>query len=124
VAFGIRTHERVQLYCFSQPGSFLYFFILFSPIDCSWTDAFLIQFRNHLVNTTSWATSNAQVLAATPTGIAVMKGNVISIMSNIGSPPQNLSTPVNTPWPMELPTIECVFVIIIILYSFFSLSFQ
>lgn len=44
------------------------------------------QFRNFLVNTTSWATQQAQILTTSTYGIAIMKGSVISIMTNIGSP--------------------------------------
>jgi len=44
------------------------------------------QFRNFLVNNTQWATTQMQVLTASPYGIATLKGDVVSIMTNIGSP--------------------------------------
>ncbi|KAF5391839.1 hypothetical protein D9757_001670 [Collybiopsis confluens] len=63
----------------------------------------LNQFRNYLVNTTSstsapWVTAETQVLTTSQFGIAIMKGDVISILTNIGSPAQNnthiaISTP-------------------------------
>jgi len=46
----------------------------------------LNQLRNFLVNTTQWATSETTVLTASQYGIAFVKGDVISIMTNIGSP--------------------------------------
>lgn len=44
------------------------------------------QFRNFLVNTTDWVTQEAQILTTSPYGLAIMKGPVISIVTNIGSP--------------------------------------
>ncbi|KAF5373004.1 hypothetical protein D9758_001764 [Tetrapyrgos nigripes] len=45
--------------------------------------------RNFLVNKTEWATAEAQVLTSSQYGIAFQKGDVLSILTNIGSPPQN-----------------------------------
>jgi alpha-amylase len=45
--------------------------------------------RNFLVNSTDWVKQETQVLTTSQYGIAVMKGDVISIATNIGSPPQN-----------------------------------
>ncbi|KAJ8584457.1 glycoside hydrolase family 13 protein [Rhizopogon salebrosus TDB-379] len=59
----------------------------------------LNEFRNFLVNNTQWATSPTQVLTTSQYGIATLKGDVVSIMTNIGSPPQNISIPVYTPYP-------------------------
>ncbi|KAG1882923.1 glycoside hydrolase family 13 protein [Suillus subluteus] len=59
----------------------------------------LNQFRNFLVNNTQWATTPMQVLTTSPYGIATLKGDCVSIMTNIGSPPQNISIPVYTPYP-------------------------
>ena len=42
--------------------------------------------RNHLVNTTDWAKQETQVMTTSPYGIAIMKGPVVTIMTNIGSP--------------------------------------
>ncbi|KAJ3574561.1 hypothetical protein NP233_g1694 [Leucocoprinus birnbaumii] len=57
------------------------------------TDAYrfitaLNQFRNFL-GKTDWLTQETQILAANPSAIAFMKGQVITIATNIGSPPQN-----------------------------------
>ena len=45
-----------------------------------------VQLRNYLVNNTDWAQSRTQVLHVTTEGIALMKGNVVTILTNIGSP--------------------------------------
>ena len=45
------------------------------------------QLRNFLVNTTTdFLTSSTQVLTTTNIGMAIQKGQAISIMTNIGSP--------------------------------------
>ncbi|CCM03833.1 uncharacterized protein FIBRA_05982 [Fibroporia radiculosa] len=52
----------------------------------------LFKFRNFLVNgTTGWLKSQAEVLTTGPYGLAIMKGQVVTILTNIGSPPQNAS---------------------------------
>ncbi|EMD38673.1 glycoside hydrolase family 13 protein [Gelatoporia subvermispora B] len=59
----------------------------------------LNQFRNFLVNGTSgWLNSSMEVLTTTNIGIGIMKGDVVTILTNIGSPPQNSSVAVYTPW--------------------------
>lgn len=58
----------------------------------------LNQFRNFLVNNTQWATTPTKVLTTSPYGIATLKGDCVSIMTNIGSPPQNVSIPAYTPY--------------------------
>lgn len=45
-----------------------------------------LQIRNYLTNQTDWAKTPAQVLTTEPDGIAIMKGEVLSILTNIGSP--------------------------------------
>ncbi|KII88904.1 glycoside hydrolase family 13 protein [Plicaturopsis crispa FD-325 SS-3] len=75
------------------------------------TDAYnlmatLNQFRNHLVNATDWTTQSAEALTYDAHGLAIMKGDVLSVMTNIGSPPQNLSIAVNTPWDTETATTD------------------
>lgn len=63
--------------------------------------------RNFLVSSTdNWLNSTTEVLTTTDYGLAIMKGPVISIMTNIGSPPQNLSLPVYTPYAGNLPTTD------------------
>ncbi|KAF8136155.1 glycoside hydrolase superfamily [Boletus edulis] len=64
------------------------------------------QFRNFLVNSTNWVNSSMQVLAATNHSIAILKGNVISVLTNIGSPPKDTGIPVYTPFPTETPLIK------------------
>ncbi|KIK63779.1 glycoside hydrolase family 13 protein [Collybiopsis luxurians FD-317 M1] len=54
----------------------------------------LNQFRNYLISVTAntstpWTTAATQVLTTSQYGIAIMKGDVISILTNIGSPAQN-----------------------------------
>ncbi|KAH9997556.1 glycoside hydrolase family 13 protein [Russula vinacea] len=61
--------------------------------------ATLNKLRNYLVNNTDWAQSRTQVLHVTSQGLAIMKGNVVTIVTNIGSPPQNTSMYAYTPWP-------------------------
>jgi alpha-amylase len=62
----------------------------------------LNQFRNFLVNGSAangdWLHSKTQVLAANNIGIVLMKGHVITVLTNIGSPPQNTSISWNTPY--------------------------
>jgi len=61
----------------------------------------LNKLRNYLVNNTDWAESRTQVLHVTSQGIAIMKGKVVTILTNIGSPPQNTSMFAYTPWPLS-----------------------
>jgi len=69
----------------------------------------LNQIRNFLVNTTSdWVTSPAQILTTSTNGIAIMKGSVVSIMTNIGSPPQNTSMAAYTPLANSLSTTDVI----------------
>jgi len=42
----------------------------------------------------------------TSEGITVMKGNVVTILTNIGSPPQNASTFAYTPWPSSFSSTD------------------
>ncbi|KAI9446615.1 glycoside hydrolase family 13 protein [Lactarius indigo] len=58
----------------------------------------LNKLRNYLVNNTNWAQSHTQVLRVTSEGLAIMKGDVVTIMTNIGSPPQNTSMFAYTTW--------------------------
>jgi len=64
------------------------------PSNYEKTDAYklmstLNQFRNFLVNTTDWVKQEAQILTTSPYGVAIMKGPVISVVTNIGSPSRN-----------------------------------
>ncbi|KZT44175.1 glycoside hydrolase family 13 protein [Sistotremastrum suecicum HHB10207 ss-3] len=63
-------------------------------------------FRNFLVNTTDWATSNTSVLTIGPNELAIMKGSVISVLTNVGSPPQNSSIAVYTPYPQSAALLD------------------
>lgn len=61
------------------------------PSHYTKTDAYklistLNQLRNFLVATTDWAKQETQMLTAAPEGVVIMKGPVISILTNIGSP--------------------------------------
>ncbi|EPQ58540.1 alpha-amylase [Gloeophyllum trabeum ATCC 11539] len=67
----------------------------------------LNKLRNFLINgTDDWLHSPAQLLTTTPHGLSVMKGNVISILTNIGSPPANLSVAVYTPFENNFATTD------------------
>ncbi|EJD02103.1 alpha-amylase [Fomitiporia mediterranea MF3/22] len=46
----------------------------------------LNQFRNFLVNTSDFATQPMKVLASNDAALAINKGNVISVVTNVGSP--------------------------------------
>jgi alpha-amylase len=55
------------------------------------TDAYklistLNQLRNHFVSTSDWAKQETHLLTVAPEGVAIMKGPIISILTNIGSP--------------------------------------
>jgi alpha-amylase len=84
-----------------------------------------VQLRNYLVGNTNWAQSRTQVLHVTSQGIAIMKGSVVTILTNIGSPvrfeskewicssltvydsqPQNTSMFAYTPWPHSFSSNE------------------
>ncbi|KAF8558403.1 glycoside hydrolase family 13 protein [Imleria badia] len=66
------------------------------------------QFRNFLVNTTNWVNSSVQVLTFTNDAIAISKGNVVSVLTNVGSPPNNSTIPVYTPYPTDTPLINII----------------
>ncbi|KAI0005872.1 glycoside hydrolase family 13 protein [Russula compacta] len=68
--------------------------------------ATLNKLRNYLVNNTNWAQSRTQVLEVTPNGLAIMKGDVVTIMTDIGSPPQNTSMFAYTPWPSSFSSTD------------------
>ncbi|KAF5324747.1 hypothetical protein D9611_004519 [Ephemerocybe angulata] len=59
----------------------------------------LNKLRNFFVNTTDWAKSETEILTSSPHGFAFLKGPIISILTNIGSPPQaGVHISVKTPW--------------------------
>ncbi|KAF8510219.1 alpha-amylase [Hysterangium stoloniferum] len=64
--------------------------------------------RNFLVSrsASTWTTTSAEVVSTTDNEIAVLKGNVLSVMTNIGSPPKNSSIAVSTPWQPSTPTMD------------------
>ncbi|KAI0085427.1 alpha-amylase [Irpex rosettiformis] len=65
--------------------------------------------RNYLINSTdSFLSSDVQVLSSSDIGISIMKGPVISVLTNIGSPPKNVSMPVYTPFAGNLITIDAL----------------
>lgn len=51
--------------------------------------ATLNMFRNHLVGTTAWAKQDMEILTTSEYGIGFSKGDVITVLTNIGSPAQN-----------------------------------
>ncbi|KAL0947268.1 hypothetical protein HGRIS_013390 [Hohenbuehelia grisea] len=60
--------------------------------------ASLNQLRNFLVNRTDWTTQPTTVLTQSSVGIAIMKGDIISVLTNVGSPPHNGSISLQSPW--------------------------
>ncbi|KAG6874321.1 hypothetical protein C0995_001546 [Termitomyces sp. Mi166 len=63
--------------------------------------------RNFFVNTTDWVSQQAEILTKSPYGLAVKKGDIISVVTNIGSPPQNgTHIVVPTPYVASTPTIN------------------
>ncbi|EPT01849.1 hypothetical protein FOMPIDRAFT_162705 [Fomitopsis schrenkii] len=69
----------------------------------------LNQFRNFLVNgTTNWASTRMEVLTQSEYGIGFRKGDVVTILTNIGSPPKNVSVAVYTPWTASTSTTDII----------------
>ncbi|KAJ7632245.1 glycoside hydrolase family 13 protein [Roridomyces roridus] len=65
--------------------------------------------RNFLINTTDWATQPTNVLTSTDNGLAFQKGNIVTVLTNIGSPPQNFTqTSFQSPWPAETIAIDVI----------------
>ncbi|CDO69036.1 Glycoside Hydrolase Family 13 protein [Trametes cinnabarina] len=63
--------------------------------------------RNHLINATDdWLTSQVQVLSSTQEAIAFMKGNVVTVLTNVGSPPANVTIAARTPFSNSLSTTD------------------
>lgn len=48
----------------------------------------LNQLRNFLVKNSDWVKQETNILTSSPNGFAIMKGSIISILTTIGSPPQ------------------------------------
>jgi len=53
-----------------------------------------------------WLTSPSEVISTSPIGISIMKGNVVSVMTTVGSPPRNASMGVYTPFPNSTPLTD------------------
>ncbi|KAK7023885.1 Not1-domain-containing protein [Favolaschia claudopus] len=69
----------------------------------------LNKLRTFMINTTDWATQKPNVLASNKNGIAFQKGEVVSILTNIGSPAQNLTNiAFQSPWPQGTVTIDVI----------------
>lgn len=67
----------------------------------------LNKFRNYMIQSSpDWLTSPSEVIATSPVGISILKGNVVSVMTTIGSPPQNVSMGVYTPFPNSMPLTD------------------
>ncbi|TFK67893.1 glycoside hydrolase family 13 protein [Pluteus cervinus] len=84
------------------------------PSQYAKTDAYkLIQrlnsLRNYLVNSTDWLQQDSQISAVNNNSIAITKGSIISIVTNIGSPPQNnVTIAVRTGFKTGTPTTNIV----------------
>jgi len=63
----------------------------------------LNQLRNFLVRTSDWAKAETTILTTSPYGFAFIKGTVIAIVTNIGSPPQ-LGVHISVKTPFESTT--------------------
>ncbi|KIY43712.1 glycoside hydrolase family 13 protein [Fistulina hepatica ATCC 64428] len=69
----------------------------------------ITQVRNYLVDNTDWVWQETEVLTTSEYGIAIMKGDVISILTNIGSPPQNgTHISVRSPYPVNSVLINAL----------------
>ncbi|KAJ7756824.1 alpha-amylase [Mycena maculata] len=69
----------------------------------------LNQLRNFLVNTTDWATQSMDVITSNDHGLAFQKGNIVTILTNIGAPPQNFTnTAFQSPWAHGTVTIDVI----------------
>ncbi|KAF8894428.1 glycoside hydrolase family 13 protein [Infundibulicybe gibba] len=80
------------------------------PSKYAKTDAYgliatLNQLRNFLVNTTDWLSQESQILTQSPYGLGFMRGDVITVVTNIGSPPQNgTHIALSSPYPASTST--------------------
>ncbi|TFY63503.1 hypothetical protein EVJ58_g3219 [Rhodofomes roseus] len=69
----------------------------------------LNRFRNFLVNGTSnWASTQMEILTQSDYGLGFRKGDVVTILTNIGSPPKNVTINVYTPWAASTSTTEII----------------
>ncbi|KAF9492279.1 glycoside hydrolase family 13 protein [Pleurotus eryngii] len=63
--------------------------------------------RNYLIHSTDWVTQPTNVLTVSDNGIGVMKGPVVSVLTNIGSPPRNGSSlAVQSPYESSTALID------------------
>lgn len=59
----------------------------------------LNKFRNYVIQTSpDWVTTHSEIISTSPVGISVLKGNVVTVLTTVGSPPQNVSMGVYTPF--------------------------
>ncbi|KZT74255.1 glycoside hydrolase family 13 protein [Daedalea quercina L-15889] len=66
-------------------------------------------FRNFLVNGTGdWATTKMEILTQSEYGLGFRKGNVVTVLTNIGSPPKDVTIAVYTPWEASTSTTEII----------------
>ncbi|TFK25058.1 alpha-amylase [Coprinopsis marcescibilis] len=63
----------------------------------------LNQLRNTLIRTTDWLSTETVILTSSPHGVAFIKGTVISVLTNVGSPP-SIGTHITTksPYPVSM----------------------
>ncbi|KAI1790754.1 alpha-amylase [Ganoderma leucocontextum] len=67
----------------------------------------LNQFRNFMINGSSeWVTTQMEVLSATSQSIMFNKGPVITVLTNVGSPPANVSIWADTGMKTNTPTTD------------------
>ncbi|KAJ7074335.1 glycoside hydrolase family 13 protein [Mycena amicta] len=65
--------------------------------------------RNFVVETTDWTTQPTNILASNKNGIAFQKGPLVSVLTNIGAPPQNdTNTTFKSSWPAGTVTIDVI----------------
>ncbi|KAG8829376.1 hypothetical protein FRC17_006686 [Serendipita sp. 399] len=76
-----------------------------APIEKVFRTNSAISRRDSITDGNSTAPS-AQVVGATKQVMAIVKGSVIGVVTNIGSPPQNLSFPVLTPYQRNVATTD------------------
>jgi len=69
----------------------------------------LNKLRDHLVLQSDWLRSPAEIISFTESDVVVAKGYVVSIMTNVGSPPANVSANVvNSGYPTGTMLVEVI----------------
>ncbi|KAG8769668.1 hypothetical protein FRC15_004459 [Serendipita sp. 397] len=62
--------------------------------------------KRDLVESENSTALSSQIVGATQQVMAIVRGSVIGVVTNIGSPPQNISFPVLTPYQRNVATTD------------------